>query len=948
MHLEKKSFYFDSKNKQLSETTFTLLCAFTLDSYIFIVDANKKIILYNKFFHKFCIDFLSEDIKVNKEFPRKCSEIFQISKEIEAGFRGEKFNIDKEIEIGKRKNSYNIIIFPIEQNGYISGIAVKISTISQGTKKAYTWHSMLELSETISRFSTLDELYPEIYKIIIDTFGVKNFYIVNYSKVSQEYRFLFFRDESVHESCVPVNFLKKSLIARAIKKFSPILINKEEIEKFYKENKILLVGEAAQSWMGIPFIINRENIGAIVIQSYSAHFIFDHEDFNLLQIMSQHIGMAIGNKISQLHLLQNHEKNDYKLKVAQIFQWEYLAAEKKIIIDLGMNNQSSGQSEIVEFSFPNFLLFFIKKDALLFAKKLRDLIENQKQRVDMELQLKPNSQLSSQFTRFSASRFYDRFRKKNTIIGVFQDITELRINELKLDNARLKAEEADKLKSSFLANMSHEIRTPLNGILGFSRLLSQPDLPISKREHYINYIEQSGQNLLHLINDILDVAKIESGKFDIRIMDCELNDLLDEVFHIFYQQIESSEKIDLIAEKGVPESDFIIKTDPLRLRQVFNNLIGNALKFTEQGYIKYGYNFDKKNQQISFFVEDTGIGIPEDKKELIFSRFGKIEDGKVVNPGGTGLGLSIVKQIVNNLGGSIEVESSVKFGTRFSFILPYEQGHIVLNQDEKLEKLSPEMELKLLLVEDNEINQYLVVDTLESINSNVKIDIANNGKEAIEKLSENKYDIVLMDIQMPVMNGYQATEYIRHKMKAPERDIPIIGLSAHALKKEAEKCLALGMNSYLTKPFKPEVVMSEISRLLKKNIKTRLRDSHSERNKIKGQKMSILKLDTLKEMYENDMENIKTILKLYQEQIPKQLNSLEEHLKKEDWELIELVSHSIKGTLAYLGNEEIRQLALNIETNAKTEQRIESATENFEIFKNKWGLIFAEINEILT
>ena len=545
-------------------------------------------------------------------------------------------------------------------------------------------------------------------------------------------------------------------------------------------------------------------------------------------------------------------------------------------------------------------------------------------------------------------RFYDRFRKENTIIGSFQDITELKINELKLIEAQKKAIESDKLKSSFLANMSHEIRTPLNGILGFSKLMADENISAEKKKQYIKYIEESGNNLLQLINDLLDIAKIESGKFNIKIKNQNLNQLIYQIYHFFKNQIidKKGSAVEFIVDidKKLEKQELFIKTDPLRLKQVLNNLISNAIKFTEKGYIKFGYHMDTQNKRINFYVKDTGIGIPKNKQNILFSRFGKIENGQFINPGGTGLGLSIVKQIIRLLGGKINVESVENEGSLFQFYLPYEKGEkeiqIINNIYENTQASIGEA--KILLVEDNIINQHLTVDSLNNINKNLDIEIANNGKEALEILKKDNYDLILMDIQMPVMDGYEATKTIRNEFDAPKNQIPIIGLSAHALKKEKDKCLNLGMNAYLTKPFKPEEIINQISQFVfSKQTKTK------EPKKIIRSKMKMLNLETMKEMYGNDMNSIKSILQLYTEQIPNQIKTINENLLNKDWENAKINAHSLKGTLSYLGNEELRQKALDIETIAKTEKDMTEALNKFKELSNIWGLIFEEIKNII-
>ena len=304
-----------------------------------------------------------------------------------------------------------------------------------------------------------------------------------------------------------------------------------------------------------------------------------------------------------------------------------------------------------------------------FSTEINNLMMG-KENLDIEFSLMVPSDSTKLTIRAIASASKMIKNNPDILTGIFQDITEQKNTELSLKNAKMKAEESDILKSAFLANMSHEIRTPLNAILGFSRLLTIPEIPDQQRQEYSEYITSSANNLLNLIRDIVDISKIEAGKMTIEKSNCNVNKVLRELKITFEKEKirQSKNHIDIILNEAIQDKDFLIYTDPFRFHQILINLIGNALKFTENGFIEFGYHIIDKNQ-LQFYVKDTGIGIPNDKIDFIFSRFGQIIDNKIKNPGGTGLGLSITKHLIGRLGGKIWVESEIGKGTIFFFTI---------------------------------------------------------------------------------------------------------------------------------------------------------------------------------------------------------------------------------------------------------------------------------------
>jgi len=393
---------------------------------------------------------------------------------------------------------------------------------------------------------------------------------------------------------------------------------------------------------------------------------------------------------------------------------------------------------------------------------------------------------------------------------LFRDISKREKLEKELIITQKKAEDAAIIKEQFMANMSHEIRTPLNAIIGFNNRLNKTNLDAEQKE-YANAVQSSGENLLAIVNDILDFSKIEAGMVRIEKIQFDLPELLDSVVTMFLGQAKEKQvDLELKIAKNVPQ---LILGDPTRLTQILINLIGNALKFTNKGsvcIIVDAIAIDKKNVDIKFRVKDTGIGISTEKISEIFERFTQAKSDTSRIFGGTGLGLSIAKKLVELQSGAINVESTKGQGSEFSFNIPYiiaekaDDGiKAIVETDQKIEIGS---DLKILVVEDNILNQKLAGFMLKDWN--VDFDICSNGKLAVEKLKTKSYNLILMDIQMPEMNGYEATEYIRNHLKL---SLPIIAMTAHALPGEREKCIGFGMTDYISKPIKETDLKNLIS-----------------------------------------------------------------------------------------------------------------------------------------
>ncbi len=515
-------------------------------------------------------------------------------------------------------------------------------------------------------------------------------------------------------------------------------------------------------------------------------------------------------------------------------------------------------------------------------------------------------------------------KHKEKIEGLILDCRD--ITQRKEDAAELLR--AQKAKEQFLANVSHEIRTPINGIAGMATLLSQN--PTEKEQlTYLNAIKSAADNLKVIINDILDLASIESGKLNFEQIGFNINDLLRSIVDSF--SVQSKQKgIDLsyTLDNGIAT---ILVGDPFRLNQILINLISNALKFTHAGHIKINCSLEKatnKTQFIKIDVEDTGIGIPSDKLNTIFESFSQADASVTRKYGGTGLGLTIVKQLVELQKGKITVKSEEDVGTTFSVVIPYHIGktndieeNASIIHRQRADQVSLK-DLRILLAEDNDINRLYATSILKMWEC--QTDVAENGYVALEKVRNNDYDLILMDIQMPVMDGFEATKAIRMG-SAPKNQVPIIALTANATSKDIERCLNAGMSDCIGKPFTPENLFSVLVKFSQlKLIKSELKET------VVPQKL--IDLSHLEKISGGNNEFIRDIVSSFITAIPKTVDEIATLRVAKDWIQLEKVVHKIKPTLTMVGMGTTRDIAVEIETIAisgGSNAKIDSLSETF-------------------
>jgi PAS domain S-box-containing protein len=444
----------------------------------------------------------------------------------------------------------------------------------------------------------------------------------------------------------------------------------------------------------------------------------------------------------------------------------------------------------------------------LFRKKLGEIIKDNLNFAVFELQ----------FETFDKRIIWVECRASyhnKTIFLNISDISPQKSYQEQLIKSKEDAEYGKKVKENFLANMSHELRTPVNGIIGITSLLLTTDVN-EQQKNMLDLLETSSRSLLGVINDVLDISKIEAGKFNIVRTPNNIYDLIKSVFDLLkFRADESNIEFLLEIDHNVPQN---LMVDSLRLNQILMNLLSNAIKFTPRGYVKLKVSVMQKHNdrvRLKYSVEDSGIGVPADRLSKIFDSFEQAEEDTGNKYGGTGLGLTIVKKLAELKGGELVVTSQLGRGSIFNFI----NWHTIAakptgKMSDKSDKvLSPFNNISVLVAEDNMVNQFMLSKMLK--NWNIDAEIVDNGRKAIDKLTAKNYDLILMDTHMPEMNGYEAAKTIRVDFEEPKRSIPIISLSASSFGHEQEQALAAGMNDVLAKPFQPYQLHEKMSRLLK-------------------------------------------------------------------------------------------------------------------------------------
>lgn len=480
----------------------------------------------------------------------------------------------------------------------------------------------------------------------------------------------------------------------------------------------------------------------------------------------------------------------------------YMACNNNFAEFLGVNKEELiGKSDFVIYKNDEIADFYSKKDmeVIQSANTIRFVNWAQSVKSDKEI-----------LTETIKTPMYDSNGNITGVLGVSRDISEIKKTEEELRKAKEQAEESDKLKSIFLANMSHEIRTPMNAIMGFSELLIDSEVEEVERMQYVNIIQQSGNRLVQIIDDIVDLSKLEMSQITLKNSDFYLFSLMKESLEIHKNRelIKNKPNLELVIKSSPELEGLELHSDSTRIQQVLDNLIENSIKFSDSGRVEIGYNIIELNDQtfVEVYVKDDGIGIPEDRHEVIFERFRQGDEEDFID--GTGLGLSICKGLVELLGGTIRFESEVGVGSTFYFTIPVDKSKIP-NRNNDLDNVKETIESKKVLVAENDYNSFLYVKKLFD-DQDVEVIFAENSTEMLDKLRQLSPDLLIMDLDIPGRDSMTCLDEIKKSDIATK----VIAQSTYIFKEQEEKCMSAGCDGYLTKPFTKEELFAQVRKVL--------------------------------------------------------------------------------------------------------------------------------------
>ncbi|MBF0119283.1 MAG: response regulator [Desulfobacterales bacterium] len=677
-----------------------------------------------------------------------------------------------------------------------------------------------------------------------------------------------------------------------------------------------------RSMLIVPIFSKGLNLGVIILENSFASNVFTEDDLKILEALTSQAAISIENARFLLDLKKAEERyrDIFENAVEGIFQsnmqGQFLRVNPSMVKLLGFNSHEELVSSVISIG--------------------KQLYVDESRRIEFFNLLQKNGKVmgfESQFHRkdgsigwgsISARLVYNKDGNITYCEGSVLDITERKEKE-RAEREREAAESATKAKSEFLANMSHDIRTPMNAIIGFTDLALKTNIK-SKQQDYLNKIKISGDNLLGIINDILDFSKIEAGKLEIENIEFNLKEIINNLYDMLGNKaLEKGIGLNIFIDENIP---LFLIGDPMRISQILINLINNAIKFTEKGEVVLKVSLKEKFERealLVFEVIDTGIGLSKDQRFKLFSAYSQAEISTYRKYGGTGLGLNICKLLVSMMGGDISVTSPAKngCGSNFYFTIKFtiqdNQKSIELykkTEEYDEENINKIKGAKILLVEDNKINQQLAVEILK--NAGLTTDVAENGKEAFLAVTNHKFDAVLMDIEMPDMNGYEVTRKIRSDIQFQK--LPIIAMTAHAMIGEREKCLKVGMNDYITKPIDTHKLFSALAKWIALEKREPILQEIYNYEDIKIDLPETLPGIDIKHALNRVMGNkglILNLLKEFHRDLGNSTAKIKEAIIQGEKNAAQRIAHTVKGVAGNLGMMELSKKSLELEIQIK-------------------------------
>ncbi|TAE70265.1 MAG: response regulator [Bacteroidetes bacterium] len=825
---------------------------------------------------------------------------------------------------------------PIVLRGILHNLTEKI----RAEKSQNLYYSIANLTV---KSNNLDQLYTSIHEELGKVIEVNNFYIKLYNEDKSKILFPYYTDEAQqNEAVIRYRTAGQGLTDYVMQSEKALFLTENEITDLLKKENLRLFGPKPKVWIGVPLKFENKVIGLISVKCYKDQNTYSIEDLELLDFISGQIALAIQRKKNEEELEKQTARLEAVFDSSSHIMWTidknykltaYNQNYFQFVDNQGINQNNSLENDML--SMENrvknkglYDFWHAQYEQAFTGKKLHfecKMPAGKEKFYWWEVFLNPIKNIYGEIEELSA---------------IAHDITNKKIAEIQLKEntesmrkAKEMAENSLRVKENFLANMSHEIRTPMNGVIGMIDVLNETNLDAQQKE-YVNIVKKSSYTLLNILNDILDLSKIEAGKMKLQSKSLDLRKTIEKISTLFLQQAEKKNlKILIEISEKIPQ--FII-ADETRLLQIISNLMANAIKFTEKGSITLKTTIDKKiNKNISIKIEvkDTGIGIAKENLDLLFETFSQLDSSWSKNYGGTGLGLVISKELTRLMKGEMGVNSKIGKGSDFWFTflttqtqkLPEEQEKLTTKNEDWKEILN-KIEPLILVVDDNSVNRKVVSEILKKYKCNILE--ANSGKEAIEKVQKNDFDLILMDIQMPDLDGVQTTYQIRNLLlkKIP----PIIALTAYSMKEDRQKFLNQGFDDYLSKPIHAKKLVEKVIENLQIN-------NHFFENQT-----TTYKQENIKNIEENDILDMNILAQLekyggkdlvkeslmeFVEDTKNLLFSCQNALKENNLSILKGNLHTLKGNAGTLGVIQVASQAAKIEKKLK-----ENDLENLDDF----------------
>jgi len=712
---------------------------------------------------------------------------------------------------GKETYLHSFLVPLKNSQGEVENVYTLIDDISQRKRSEKLQKVLYNISNAIITTENLKELISLIRSEISSLIDTTNFFVALYDAKTDTISLPFYSDEYDSFTTFPA---EKTITRYVIKTKKSLLADLNDLIELEKKGEIERYGTNSLVWLGVPLKVNGEVTGAIVVQSYTDAQAYDEKDKEMLEFVSDQIGMAIHRKNVEERVKQSEQRFELAMKASMDGLYDYNLITNKLYYSPRWKSILGYRDDELLNSLETWNALTNKEVQEATERKLKESIEKKLDYYNVKFKMRhKDGHWVHILSR--AHIIYNKQGKAIRTVGTHFDLTEQIKAQEKIKSALKKAEESDRLKSAFLANMSHEIRTPMNGILGFASLLKEENLSKNDIKKYVTIIQRSGTRLLNIINNLIDISKIEAGQMDLTFETYDLNEQINYLFEFFKPETDKK-NLTLHVSPALKDKPLMIYSDKEKIYAILTNLIKNSIKYSHEGEIEFGYTLkgDNTDKAIEFFVKDTGIGIPEERQKAVFDRFvqADIEDKKAYE--GAGLGLAISKAYVEMLGGSIGVESNEK-GSRFYFTIPFSNNHSGATSSKhqtpqrRVEKLMPKSH-KILIAEDEDVSFNYLSILLNHYN-NFEIIRGYNGLEAVEIIKKQPdINLILMDVKMPVMSGYEASKKIREFNK----EVVIIAQTAFALEGDREKILETGCNDYISKPINKAELISKMEQWL--------------------------------------------------------------------------------------------------------------------------------------